>query len=162
MLKKIALFLSLAMIITAFSTSLALSASVEYDPENPVYSNSRYGFSLRLPPGKYDIFEADNGDGITVTGPKDFMLKAYGEMVMDDPAKSAEELVKYWAEYFGKVQEKDVQKNQLVVQYVKDNILSIMKIYLMDGTRKILLIKFPVDQKEKFEEITDLALKSFN
>ena len=63
----------------------ALGTPVTLNADNPVYRNARYGFSLRLPPGKWHAVEADNGDGITalngVDGDDDrAQVRAYGTL----------------------------------------------------------------------------------
>ena len=67
---------------TAFALLLTVSATLSFAAEakSTAYTNSRYGFSLTLPPGHLSIVEPENGDGVTVTYPNDMVLKAYGSM----------------------------------------------------------------------------------
>ena len=70
-MKKIALL----GLVLAFCVAHAVVASAA---EGKVYENSRFGFSLVVPPGAMSTVEADNGDGITVRYKGGMDLRAYG------------------------------------------------------------------------------------
>ena len=62
----------------------AWAERIYLNPNAPHYKNARYGFSVALPPGQWDVMEADNGDGITAKGdesdPNSREIRAYGTM----------------------------------------------------------------------------------
>ena len=62
------------------AASVASAGDIAIDPKAPAYHNARFGFSLSWTPGQYAVFEADNGDGITVTDGKGLTMRAYAEL----------------------------------------------------------------------------------
>ncbi|MBQ7586266.1 MAG: hypothetical protein IJU40_08480, partial [Desulfovibrionaceae bacterium] len=84
MIKNLLMLLSLILL----PLNLALAKEIKVNPEAPSYHNARFGFSLSWPKGEYKIFEAENGDGITITDAQGLTFKAYGALdprIEDNP-----------------------------------------------------------------------------
>ena len=63
-------FSRLAAVLLAFGMAAAFAAPgadgrIYLNPNKPHYTNARYGFSLTLPGGQWEVQESANGDGFT-------------------------------------------------------------------------------------------------
>ena len=80
-------FSRLAAVLLAFGVAAASAAPgadgrIYLNPNTPHYKNARYGFSLTLPGGQWEVKEAANGDGFTAkddeSDPKSREVRAWG------------------------------------------------------------------------------------
>lgn len=80
-------FSRLAAVLLAFGMAAVSAAPgadgrIYLNADAPRYSNGRYGFSITLPAGQWEVVEADNGDGITAkddeSDPKSREIRVWG------------------------------------------------------------------------------------
>ncbi len=147
-----------------FSITLpSIAAQIKLDPELPVYLNARYKFSITLPPGEYDVFEADNGDGITVRDGKELDLRAYGAMDINIPPLDFDATIEKALENFDSVSHKELhrEENTFVLIGKKGNNFLTIKCIHRDGYNNWLWITFPIKGTVDYTSFTGKVLKNF-
>ena len=131
--------------------------------EESAYINSRYGFSLTLPPGQLSLVEADNGDGITVAYPNGMTLKAYGTMVpvtfdRDCKAMYEEEKDRLDKVTYTRLNEK---KRWFVVSGYREPTVVYIKMFVGKTSSYALEMSYPPENVKMFDAFVGTAVGSF-
>lgn len=125
------------------------------------YANPRYGFSIDYPHDFEKGREPDNGDGLKFTSPDDKAeLVAYGSNNVFE--KSVQQLYEDDLKEAGKdVSYHTIQKNWYVISYVHGDIIMYQKTFVGSGSINSFQLKYPVTQKDAYNEIVNHIGKSF-
>ncbi len=134
------------------------------------YSNTRYGFSLHLPPWFYVAQEADNGDGILITDPTTLEIRAYGSMVIN-PEESLEDLATQWGDRMGLIHKRIVNKEEqyFILEGVRTlpadsehaEQFTAVKVFYGQDAYSILFITYYGTPNKNYPHIIETALGSF-
>ena len=149
-----------------FSFSLAFSSAnageCTVNPDAPAYQNARFGFSLSWTPGHYTVFEADNGDGITVTDGKGLTMQAYAALDprVDDISRE---------QFFAKgtnhphAQYKRINRQQgwYVLSYEENGTIFYTKQYYHKDHWPTLHFEYPKAMQKKYGKLVDKAVSTF-
>ena len=135
---------------------------IAVDPKAPAYHNARFGFSLSWTPGEYTVFEADNGDGITVTDGKGLTMQAYADL---EPRASDVSRENFFAQANRKpkAEYKRVNKEQgwYALSYVENgNIVYIKQFYHKDHW-PTLHFEYPQSMKKQYDPLVNKAVSTF-
>ena len=138
-----------------------LAAAVQ--TEGSAYTNSRYGFSLTLPPGQLSLVESGNGDGITVAYPNGMTLKAYGTMVpltfgTDCKAMYEEEKERLDEATYTRLNEK---KRWFVVSGYRESTVVYIKMFVGKTSSYALEMSYPLKNVKMFDSFVGTAVGSF-
>ena len=142
--------------------SVANAGEIMVNPKNPTYHNARFSFSLAWTPGNYTVFEADNGDGITVTDGKGLTMQAYAAL---DPRVGNVRREDFFAQVNKKpnVVFKRVNKVQgwYAISYVENgNIIYTKQFYHKDHW-PTLHFEYPQSMKKHYDELVNKAVSTF-
>ncbi len=151
--------------------SMAGQSLAQGDRQPVDYTNTRFNFTLKLPPWFYAIRQADNGDGIIITDPTTLEILAYGKHIVASE-ESFEEVVKTWSKYVGTVKEEQIKKdeNYFILKGVKElpadsehaEQTTAIKVLYSALEHKILIITYYGESNKNYPAIIDAALASFN
>ena len=153
-------------VFTVFMLCIAVSAAtakeIAINPKAPAYHNARFGFSLAWTPGEYTVFEAENGDGITVTDGKGLTMKAYADLAprastMSREAFFAQASNKQNAEY------KRVNKKQgwYALSYVQNGKIIYTKQFYHKDHWPTLHFEYPQSMKKQYDLLVNKAVSTF-
>lgn len=154
---SVALFMVLCL-----AVSVACAEEIAVNPMAPAYHNARFGFSLSWTPGKYTVFEADNGDGITVTDGKGLTMQAYADL---EPR--AGDVTR--KDFFAKADSKpkadykrvDKQKGWYVVSYVENGMIVYTKQFYHKDHWPTLHFEYPQSMKKLYSPLVNTAVSTF-
>ena len=135
--------------------------TIEYND----YTNARFGYSVSVP----DFFdpqrEADNGDGRKfISDDGAAVITVYGSNTpMNFDLTTIEELLEYQKVYLNYVPEYTHLDNRWFVLSgtLGGNIIYQKHFLKSDGTENVLIIEYPVSQKEYYDEIVQKIAGSF-
>ena len=152
----------LALLVLGLSVSFAHPEEIAVDPKAPTYHNARFGFSISWTPGKYTVFEADNGDGITVTDGKGLTMLVYADL---EPRVSNASREDFFAQANKKPKAEyrriNTKQNWYVLSYLEDGNIVYTKVFYHKDHWPTLYFKYPQSMKKKYDPLLKQALSSF-
>ncbi|MCR4665753.1 MAG: hypothetical protein K5657_00465 [Desulfovibrio sp.] len=145
-----------------FATSLVYAGEITVDPGSPAYHNARFGFSLSWTPGTYTVFEADNGDGITVTDGKGLTMQAYAALEPRVGDVSREDFFAK-ADSMPKAAYRRVNKEQgwYAVSYEENGKIIYTKQFYHEDHWPTLHFEYPKSMKNLYNGLVNMAVSTF-
>jgi len=146
------------------SLCLAAAASAEeisVNPDAPAYHNARFGFSLAWTPGQYHVFEAENGDGITVTDGKGLTMLAYAAL---DPRAGGVSREDFFARANSRQQaysRVNRQQGWYVLSYAENGTIYYIKQFYGEDHWPTLHFEYPQAMKKQYDALVSKAVSSF-
>lgn len=151
-----------ALLMLCLAVSLVCAEEIVVDPKSPTYHNTRFGFSLSWTPGTYTVFEADNGDGITVTDGKGLTMQAYAAL---DPRIDGVTRKAFFskAESIPKAAYKRVNRQQgwYAVSYVENGNIVYTKQFYHKDHWPTLHFEYPQSLKKQYDPLVNKAVSTF-
>ena len=156
---KIPVFL---VVMLCLAAAIVHAENISIDPKAPAYHNARFGFSLSWLPGNYTVFEADNGDGITVTDGKGFTMLAYADLEPRIGDISRED---FFNRVNGKAQAAYKRINQQqgwsAISSVEDGNIIYTKQFYHNDHWPTLHFTYPQSMKKQYDQLVNSAVSSF-
>ena len=149
-------------LLLCFAASVASAGEIAIDPKAPAYHNSRFGFSLSWTPGNYTVFEADNGDGITVTDGKGLPMQAYADLEPRAGGASREAFFAR-ADRKPKAEFKRISKQQgwYAISYVENGTIVYTKQFYHKDHWPTLHFEYPQSMKQRYDALVRKAVSTF-
>lgn len=151
-----------AFFMLCLAVSVVSAEEISIDSKAPAYHNARFGFSLSWTPGNYTVFEADNGDGITVTDGKGLTMQAYaaldpraGDMTREDFFARADSKPKTAYKRVNK------QQGWYAVSYVENGNIVYTKQFYHKDHWPTLHFEYPQSMKKKYDPLVNKAVSTF-
>ncbi len=148
--------------IVCFGLSFANAQELAVNPKAPAYHNARFGFSLSWMPGNYTVYEAANGDGITVTDGKGLTMLAYadlepmaGDVSRKDFFARADKRPK--AEY----RRVNMEQGWWVISYVENGKIIYIKQFYHEDHWPTLRFEYPQSMQKDYAPLVDKAVSTF-
>ena len=140
----------------------ASAENIAINPKAPAYHNARFGFSLAWTPGKYTVFEADNGDGITVTDGKGFTMQAYadleprtGDVTRKDFFARADRTPKAGYKRINQ------QQGWYAISYIENGMIIYTKKFYHKDHWPTLHFEYPQTMKTEYDQLVKEAVSNF-
>ena len=158
MLKRAAtLFFALCLAATAASAE-----EITVNAKAPSYRNARFGFSLAWTPGQYTVFEAENGDGITVTDGRGLTMLAYAAL---DPRAGDESRETFFAraEKQPNAVYRRVNRTQgwYALSYLENGSIIYIKQFYDQDHWPTLRFEYPQARKRQYDALVNKAVSTF-
>ena len=146
----------------------ALAGRIYLEPDHPRYVNGRYGFSLTLPPGQWEVMEAENGDGITAsddeTAAERVEVRVYGTRGYSVLGQSFDDALAEALQKFGAVEKKlvDAQAGFFTIRGRDgQNNLFYFKCFFGKEEANIATIACPRQWQASFDVLIEAMEKTF-
>ncbi|MBE6440813.1 MAG: hypothetical protein E7022_00555 [Desulfovibrio desulfuricans] len=151
-----------ALLTLCLAVSFARAEEVAVNPKAPAYHNARFGFSLSWTPGSYTVFEADNGDGITVTDGKGLTMQAYADLEPRVGDASREDFFAR-ADRKPKAEYRRVNRQQgwYALSYVENGNIVYTKQFYHKDHWPTLHFEYPQSMKAQYDPLVKQAVSSF-
>ncbi len=140
---------------------LAGAEEVRIDPSSPKYHNARYGFSIKWTPGTYSVFEADNGDGITVKDGHGLTMRVWGELEQDVFGLTKEEFFRRAHAEGVQYSKVNREKGWYIASGQQDGNVYYKKSFYTNVAVITMDITYPSERRKQYDVFVGDAVKSF-
>ena len=141
--------------------SLAQAEEISINPDAPAYHNSRFGFSLSWTPGQYTVFEADNGDGITVSDDKGLTMLAYAALDPRVGDVSREDFFAQADRPGAAYKRVNREQGWYALSYVEDGNIVYIKQFYGEDHWPTLRFEYPQSLKQEYDPLVSKATGTF-
>ena len=142
--------------------SFANCAEIVIDQNNPSYHNQRFGFAVAWSPGKYQVYEAENGDGITVTDDQGLKMQVYADLSPRVEEQSLDDFLKKAKAHpqapYLKV---DRANSYYALSYIENDKIIYIKQYYGQDHYPTLYFEYPKKFKKFYDKLVNSAVRSF-
>ena len=140
---------------------MASAAEVHIDSSSPMYHNSRYGFIIKWTPGTYSVFEADNGDGITVKDGHGLTMRVWGELAQDVFGLTKEEFFRRAHAEGVQYSKVNREKGWYIASGQQDGNVYYKKSFYTNVAVITMDITYPSERRKQYDVFVGDAVKSF-
>ena len=141
--------------------SSAVASEIQTDPADPSYHNERYGFTVKWAPGAYRVYEADNGDGITVSDGHGLEMRVWGSLDQDVFGLTEKDFYQRARDSRAEYSVVNTSQRWYVVSGRRGNNIYYVKSFYTDDAVMTMRIEYPAALKSMYDSFVKEAVKGF-
>ena len=150
-----------AVLICLNGACTASAGPIALDPAAPSYHNERFGFDIAWEPGRYEAFEADNGDGITVTDGSGLEMRVYATLAPSVFGLSFEDFLSQHDNPDAAYRRVNREEQWVAVSYDEGGSIRYTKAFYTEDIAYVLDMQYPAALIKHYDQLVKTAVRSF-